>query len=72
MVLHFLDRIVEWPDRLRAPAFGHVSCGEMDRRRGASGHDSGCWASPVFVRVRRAEEPMLFGLKPDLKGFEEK
>ena len=72
MVIHFLDRIVEWPDRLRGPAFGHVSCGEMDRRRGASGDDSGCRASPVFVRVRRAKEPMLFGLKPDLKGVEEK
>ena len=72
MVIHFLDRIVEWPDRLRGPAFGHVSCGEMDRRRGASGDDSRRSASPIFIRVRPATEPMLLGLKPGLKGFEEK
>ncbi len=53
-------------------AFGHHLPGDLDRRRGASGDDSGCRASPVFVRVRRAEVPMLLGLKPGLKGFEEK
>ena len=43
----------------------------MDRHRGASRDDSRCSGSPIFTPVERSKEPMLFGLKPGLKGFEE-
>ena len=39
-----------------------------DRRRGASGDDSQRSASPIFIRVRPATEPVLLGLKPGLKA----